>query len=59
VNRFYQNHKQLSEHLDTFILAYNFAKRLKTLLGLTPYEFIVKTLAEDPKKFHIIRPTST
>ncbi|MDR1560903.1 MAG: IS481 family transposase, partial [Holosporaceae bacterium] len=32
---------QLREHLQTFIHAYNFAKRLKTLKGLTPYKFIV------------------
>jgi hypothetical protein len=54
VNRYYyQNHKQLSEHLDTFILAYNFAKRLKTLCGITPYEFIVKSWTEEPKNFHL------
>jgi transposase InsO family protein len=54
VNRYYyQNHKQLPEHLDTFILAYNFAKRLKSLCGLTPYEFIIKSWSEKPKKFHV------
>ena len=26
-----------------FVAAYNFARRLKTLKGLTPYEFICKT----------------
>ena len=39
---YYDNHKQLQQHLDTFLCAYNFAKRLKTLNGLTPYQFIVK-----------------
>mgnify|MGYP003701508559 CR=1 FL=1 len=49
---YYQSHSQLEEHLDAFIAAYNFAKRLKTLRGLTPYEFIVKTWAEKPNLFH-------
>jgi hypothetical protein len=34
-----------------FVSAYNFARRLKTLRGLTPYEFIVKTWTEKPKLF--------
>jgi len=38
----YGTHDQLREHLQTFIMAYNFAKRLKTLHGLTPYEYICK-----------------
>jgi len=53
VNRYYyQSHQQLCEHLDAFINAYNFAKRLKTLQGLTPHEFIVKTWTQNPKIFH-------
>jgi transposase InsO family protein len=32
----YGSHDQLREHLKTFLAAYNFAKRLKTLRGLTP-----------------------
>jgi transposase InsO family protein len=41
VKRFYYEiHAQLKEHLQTFLMAYNFAKRLKTLKGLTPYQFI-------------------
>ncbi len=34
----YETHAQLREHLEAFLNAYNFAKRLKTLRGLTPYE---------------------
>ncbi len=34
----HESHDQLREHLQSFIMAYNFAKRLKTLKGLTPYE---------------------
>ena len=52
VNRyFYNDHKQLENHLDTFISAYNFAKRLKTLNGLTPFEFIVNSWAVSPHLF--------
>ena len=32
-----ETHDQRREHLDIFLAANNFAKRLKTLLGLTPY----------------------
>jgi transposase InsO family protein len=35
-------HRQLREHLAAFLDAYNFAKRLKTLSGLTPYERLCK-----------------
>lgn len=43
VKRFhYETHDQLREHLANFVAAYNFGKRLKTLKGLTPYEFICK-----------------
>ena len=43
VKRFYyETHDQLREHLANFVAAYNFAKRLKTLHGLTPYESICR-----------------
>ena len=35
---YYESHEQLRAHLEAFVAAYNFAKRLKTLRGLTPYE---------------------
>ena len=41
----YQTHQHLKEHLHAFLMAYNFAKRLKTLKGLTPYEYICQMLA--------------
>jgi transposase InsO family protein len=47
----YDNHEQLREHLKTFLAAYNFAKRLKTLRGLTPYEYICKCWTENPDQF--------
>ena len=33
--------------------AYNFARRLKTLKGLTPYEFICKFWTTEPKRFRL------
>src|SRR5262249_21069275 len=36
----YDRHDQLEAHLADFINAYNYARRLKTLKGLTPYEYI-------------------
>ena len=48
---YYQNHQQLQEHLDLFLSAYNFAKRLKTLNGLTPYQFIIKAWGNNPECF--------
>ena len=49
----YENHAQLRAHLDDFLAAYNFAKRLKTLRGLTPHEFICQAWTEDPKAFRL------
>ncbi len=40
--QFDEDHDQLRNHLANFISAYNFGRRLKTLKGLTPYEFICK-----------------
>ena len=52
---YYDNHQQLEKRLEQFICAYNFARRLKTLKGLTPYEFICKTYSSEPQRF-IINP---
>jgi len=52
---YYDTHKALADHLHAFINAYNFAKRLKTLKGLTPYEFIINTWQNDLEKL-IINP---
>jgi transposase InsO family protein len=52
VRRFhYETHDQLRNHLADFVTAYNFARRLKTLKGLTPYEFICKAWTTDPNRF--------
>ena len=47
----YNTHRQLEKHLHDFIAAYNYARRLKTLRGLTPYEFICKAWASNPDRF--------
>jgi hypothetical protein len=39
---FYETQNELRAHLHDFVDAYNFARRLKTLKGLTPYEFMSK-----------------
>ena len=47
----YDSHEQLRRHLDHFVSAYNFGRRLKRLRGLTPYEFICKAWITEPKRF--------
>ena len=47
----YGSHDELRHHLRLFVDAYNYGRRLKTLRGLTPYEFICKTWAEQPSRF--------
>src|SRR5215204_3217681 len=52
VKRFhYESHDQLRQHLADFVAAYNFARRLKTLRGLTPYEAICKAWSDEPARF--------
>jgi transposase InsO family protein len=54
VRRFYyDSHESLRAHLATFLGAYNFGKRLKSLLGLTPFERICQLWTEDPKRFRL------
>jgi transposase-like protein len=48
---YYQTHLHLKEHLQAFLMAYNFAKRLKTLKGLTPYEYICQWWHKEPERF--------
>jgi transposase-like protein len=56
VKRFhYDDHGQLARHMDDFISAHNFGRRLKTLKGLTPYEFICKCWTSQPERF-ILNP---
>ena len=54
VKRFhYEDHMQFEAHLADFVSAYNFARRLKTLGGLTPYEFICKCWTNEPERFRL------
>ena len=54
VHRYHYNtHEQLERHLTDFVSAYNFGRRLKTLKGLTPYEFICKIWTIEPKRFRL------
>jgi hypothetical protein len=56
VKRFhYESHDQLRVHLTDFIATYNFARRLKTLSGRTPYEYICKAWTSGPDRF-IVNP---
>jgi len=49
----YETHNRLREHLRTFLDAYNFAKRLKTLKGLTVFEFISTKWTSEPHRFKL------
>lgn len=56
VKRFhYDGHDQLRAHLESFVAAYNYGRRLKTLKGLTPYEFICKRWTIEPQR-SIVNP---
>ena len=49
----YDSHQQLKTHLNDFINAYNFGRRLKTLKGLTPYEYICKIWTIESERFKL------
>jgi len=54
VRRFYyETHESLRAHLTTFLNAYNFAKRLKSLRGLTPFERICQLWTQQPERFRL------
>lgn len=46
-------HDELRAHLQLFLDAYNRARRLKALCGLTPYEFICRAWTKEPERFKI------
>ena len=50
-----ENHNQLWMHLSELLDAYNYARRLKTLSGLTPCEYICKIWTSEPDRF-ILNP---
>ena len=49
----YRSHDELRAHLQLFIDAYNHARRLKTLRGLTPYEYVARIWTEEPERFRL------
>ena len=49
----YGSHAQLKAHIHAFLMAYNFAKRLKTLKGITPYEHVCKLWTTQPNRFRL------
>ena len=54
VKRFhYDDHDQLRSHLTDFVAAYNFGRRLKTLKGLTPYEYVCHLWTKEPERFRL------
>jgi transposase InsO family protein len=50
--RHHDSHAQLETHLELFLNAYNHARRLKTLRGLTPAQFIWQEWQAKPELFH-------
>lgn len=48
----YAGIEQLDAHLQTFLAAYNYAKKLKTLQGRTPFESITDEWHRDPTPFY-------
>lgn len=49
----YDSDDQLRQHLQVFIDAYNHGRRLKTLRGLTPYEYVARVWTDDPTRLKV------
>ena len=49
----YEGHDQLRDHLADVVAAYNFARRLKTLGGPTPYAFLCNAWTSEPGRFRL------
>lgn len=49
----YDTHEQLRAHLQLFVDAYNHARRLKNLRGLTPYEHVLQAWTKEPERFRL------
>ena len=49
----YASHDDLRGHVQLFLDAYNHARRLKALRGLTPYEFTCQAWTREPDRFRI------
>ena len=56
VKRFHRDdHDEFRRHVADLIDSYNYGRCLKTLKGLTPYEFICKQRTNEPERF-TLRP---
>jgi len=56
VNNFhYASHDELKHHLHDYLMAYNFAKRLKAIKGKTPWQFVLNQWTIQPEYF-ILNP---
>ena len=49
----YDSPERLRDHLRTFLEAYKFAKRLKSLKGFTVFEFITEKWTSEPDRFKV------
>ena len=49
----YANHDELRAHIQLFLDAYNHARRLEALRGLTPYEAVCQAWTKEPDRFRI------
>lgn len=49
----YGTHAQFKAHVHSFLMAYNFAKRLRALRGLALYEHICKVWTTPPNRFRL------
>ena len=47
----YADHQQPMAHLELFVAAYNHARRLKTLKGSTPHQYVCQIWTEEPERF--------
>ena len=47
----YETHRRFREHFGAPLAASNFAKRLNTLCGLTPFEAVCKAWAGESHRF--------
>src|SRR3712207_4983004 len=50
---YYESHDQLRHHPRDFVPPSTSARRLKTLKGLTPYEFIYKAWVKERRRFRL------
>ena len=49
---YYSSQSELERHLNDFLLAYNFARRLKALKGKTPWQFLEEQYTKNPRLFY-------